>query len=128
MTHTKTQTLGRWGEDRAATYLEEQGYTILFRNVRTSYGEIDLIAQQENSNDDSPELIFIEVKTRASNSLGPPEVSVNDRKQAHMRASALAFLQEHPEYDCPWRIDVVAIKRFPSDVTPEIIHFQNAIH
>ena len=40
------QALGRWGEALAGDYLLEKGYTIIARNVRTPYGEIDLIAQQ----------------------------------------------------------------------------------
>jgi len=41
------QSLGRWGEARAADFLEAQGYQIVERNWRCEYGEIDLIARQD---------------------------------------------------------------------------------
>ena len=128
MNRLSTQSLGRWGEDQAARYLEARGYSVLSKNVRTPYGEIDIIAQQAITPNNPQELVFVEVKTRASSSLGPPEISVNRRKQARLCASAQAFLQEHPEYDCPWRIDVIAIQRLSLELPPDIVHFQDAIH
>ena len=57
------QSLGRLGEDLAAQYLAEQGFAILARNVRTPYGEIDLLAQQGDL------VVFVEVKTRRTRPL-----------------------------------------------------------
>jgi putative endonuclease len=51
------QKIGRWGEEIAAVYLEKKGYDLINRNVRTPYGEIDLIARQRGR------VIFVEVKT-----------------------------------------------------------------
>jgi putative endonuclease len=50
--------LGRLGEQMAAAHLERLGFAIVARNVRTRYGEIDLIAF------DGTALVFAEVKTR----------------------------------------------------------------
>lgn len=72
----RRQLLGRWGEDLAAEYLIERGYTILERNVRTRYGEIDLVAQlaeESISLSDSPVTVFVEVKIRSTRSFGLPE-------------------------------------------------------
>src|ERR1700735_1066162 len=52
------QTLGRLGEELAAAHLERLGFSMLGRNERTRYGEIDLIAF------DARTLVFAEVKTR----------------------------------------------------------------
>jgi putative endonuclease len=117
---TSRQTLGRWGKTHAADYLTANGYTILERNARTPYGEIDLVARQEAVT------VFVEVKARASNSLGPPEISVTPRKQTHLLGSARAYLQAHPEWDGDWRVDVIAIQRF-KDSPPEITHFENIL-
>jgi putative endonuclease len=114
------QTLGRWGENTAAQYLSKKGYKILERNVHTPYGEVDLIASQGD------DLVFVEVKTRASTSLGPPEVSVTPVKQSHMLSAAQAYLQAHPEITSDWRIDVIAILRLP-DQGEQIEHFENII-
>ena len=52
---TRNQRIGKWGEQAAADYLKEHGYEIVAGNVRTPYGEIDLIAKKDDF------FIFIEV-------------------------------------------------------------------
>lgn len=115
------QSLGRSGEDLAAEYLVAQGYTIVEKNFRTPYGEIDLIMHAGNA------IVFVEVKTRASKSLGPPEISITPRKQEHMRSAADYYIQQHPEMDNDWRIDVVTVQVSGSNQPPVIDHFENAI-
>jgi putative endonuclease len=114
------QALGRWGEDQAAAYLAGAGYTLLGRNLRTPYGEIDLLMRQGET------LVFVEVKTRAGTSLGYPEISVNARKQAHLLAAAQAYLQARPELEGDWRVDVIAVQRL-AGMPPQITHFENAV-
>ncbi len=115
------QELGRWGESLAADFLAQKGYTIIALNRRTSHGEIDLIAKQRDT------LIFVEVKTRSTDVYGLPEASVTASKRSHLIASAQAYLQEHPDPNVEWRIDVVVIRKLKSSNQPEIIHFENAI-
>lgn len=119
------QALGKWGEAQAAEYLMRSGYQIIGRNVRTPYGELDLIAQVGSG--EGSELVFVEVKTRASYSLGPPEISVDRRKQAHLIASAEHYLTLLEKLPAIWRIDVIAIQRTGAHIDPEIIHFENAV-
>jgi putative endonuclease len=114
------QSLGRWGEEEAARYLAQHGWEITGRNIRTAYGEIDLVARR------GEELVFLEVKTRASTSLGPPEIAITPIKRRHMFESASAYLEEHPELDLAWRIDVAAVTRSEAG-TVEILYFENAI-
>ncbi len=129
---TPRQKLGKWGETLAADYLVSKGYTILERNARTAYGEIDLVARQEikipSDQNSSPLItVFIEVKTRSTRTFGYPEESITARKQAHMLAAAQAYLQEHPELEGDWRIDVIAIQRYSSKQESAIVHFENAV-
>jgi putative endonuclease len=42
------QKVGRWGEETAVVFLTQRGYAILARNARTPYGEIDIVAKQED--------------------------------------------------------------------------------
>lgn len=112
--------LGRWGEQLAHDYLARKGYRILEKNVRTGYGEIDLVAQRGDA------IIFVEVKTRSSARFGQPESGVNAHKQQHIIRSALAYLQKHPEADGDWQIDVIAIRSYRNR-PPEIVHFENAV-
>jgi putative endonuclease len=112
------QKIGAWGENMAAKHLEERGYTIIARNLRTPHGETDIIVEKDGIT------IFVEVKTRTSSSLGPPEISVTPRKQEHMLAAAEYYAQEH-EID-HWQIDVIAVEGKLGE-QPEITHFENAI-
>ncbi len=112
------QKIGQWGEDAAADYLSEQGCEIIARNVRTPYGEIDLIARRADV------ILFIEVKTRTSASFGLPEVAVSARKQRHMLSAAEHYAAEH-EID-HWQIDVISVEGKPG-MKPVITHFENAI-
>ena len=123
------QALGRWGEQLAADFLVEKGYTILARNVRTTYGEIDLVARQPgDASVRQPEaVVFIEVKTRSSDLYGFPEESINLRKRAHLLAAIEAYLQANPQVTEEWRVDVIAIQLSADNQPPTITHFENAI-
>src|SRR6185436_5920616 len=112
------QRIGKWGEDAVAAYLAERGYEIIVRNARTPYGEIDIVAKQDDIT------IFVEVKSRTSNKMGLPEESVNLRKQTHMLACAEHYAAEN-EID-HWQIDVISIEEKPMS-TLKITHFDNAI-
>jgi putative endonuclease len=112
---------GQWGENLAGDFLSGQDYEILERNYRTEHGEVDLIAQKGKT------IVFVEVKTRSSDSFGFPEEAVTEIKQAHMIAAATNYLAEHPEHDGDWRIDVIAIRKRHAGEIAEIKHFENAI-
>ncbi|MBV6451741.1 MAG: hypothetical protein MHPDNHAH_02488 [Anaerolineales bacterium] len=112
------QRIGKWGEWIAEEYLKQQSYEIVERNVRTPYGEIDIIAKQAEV------IVFIEVKTRTSDKMGLPEESITARKRQHMVAAAEHYAAEH-EID-NWQIDVVAIEGKPGS-KPLITYFENAI-
>ena len=117
---SQRQRMGRWGEDSAACYLEQHGYDVLGRNLRTPGGEIDILACKDGL------LVFVEVKARSSHTFAYPEDSVTPRKQAHMLAAAEFYLQEHPESGESWQFDVIAVERGP-DREPVITHFENVI-
>ena len=119
----KRQQLGRWGETKAAEYLEKQGHKIIDRNAYTQYGEIDIVAQQTIKN--TPYTIFIEVKTRTTTTFGYPEEAITNLKREHILASAMAYLQENPQLSDNWQVDVIAIRRLNTKTEPEIRHFEN---
>lgn len=124
MTQTPKQRIGRWGETVATYFLEQRGYRVLARNVRTGRGEIDLVARQQQDG----VLVFVEVKTRTNNHFGLPEEAVDTRKLEHVFRAAEAYLQERPELDGQeWRIDVIAIQGKPGEKVENvnIEHFEN---
>lgn len=113
--------VGRDGEEIAAAYLIENGYSILTRNLRTPYGEIDLIAQKGSLT------VFVEVKTRTSLAYGLPETSLTKSKLAHFSAAIQHYMQENPGLGGEWRADVLAILAQPSGNDPQIVHFENVL-
>lgn len=114
--------LGRWGEHLAEEFLRQKGLTFIGRNIRTPYGELDLIMQ------DDQELVFVEVKTRSNLEFGMPETGITYKKLTHLLAAVQAYLQIHPELENDWRIDVIAILGKPGDIPPEISWFENAVN
>lgn len=114
--------LGQWGEKVAAKYMDERGYTLLGKNIRTPYGEIDLVFRFGDVT------VFVEVKTRSSQAFGYPEEAITKQKKQHLIESSQAYLQEHPELDGDWRIDVIAIQSLDGKKEICIEHFENAVH
>jgi putative endonuclease len=112
------QRVGKWGEDAVAAYLAERGYEILTRNARTPYGEIDIIAKQDDIT------VFIEVKTLTLSKNFFPEHNVTGRKREHMLNAGHHYATEH-EID-HWQIDVIAVEG-KVGLEPKITHFENAI-
>lgn len=102
MVDLSKQARGAWGEQRAARWYQDAGYTILERNWRTRTGEIDLIARNND------EIVFCEVKARRSNSVGAASEAVNWRKQKRIRTLAAQWLKENNHHG-QVRFDVVAI-------------------
>jgi putative endonuclease len=114
------QVTGKWGESKAADYLQSKGYTILERNVRTAHGEIDIVAVREGL------LVFVEVRTRSSHNFGYPEESVTRRKQAYMLSAAEEYIQDHTQAGEHWQVDVLAVEGAPGRQAV-IEHFENVI-
>lgn len=94
---------GKIGEEIAAGFLIKEGYKVLERNFRCPLGEIDIVAL------DSGTLVFVEVKTRSSNSFGLPEEAVNHRKQHQMAKVAQLYIARKKLFNNPARFDVVAV-------------------
>lgn len=82
--------LGRRGEDAAALYLTERGYQVLARNWRRGRAEVDAVVVSP----DRQTLIFVEVKTRATDLYGYPELAVSARKMELLQEAADAYLEE----------------------------------
>ena len=69
------QGIGLWGEDRAAAFLEERGYTVVARRFRVREGELDLVASGKGY------LCFVEVKLRKDDRMGEAREYVTLSKQ-----------------------------------------------
>ena len=115
LTHDN-QKAGKLGEELAVDALRGMGYAILARRYRTRYGEIDIIAQDQDT------LVFVEVKARRTDRFGTAAESVSGWKQRRIAAMALDYLSWVNRPDAPCRFDVVAIDGFgTSQATVNVI-------
>lgn len=111
--------LGKKGEEAAVDFLKKLGYEIVATNWLEKKFEIDIIAK------DGQELVFVEVKTRATDYFGTPEEAVTPAKQNHLIEGADYYLQQH-EIDLEARFDVIAI--ILNKHTIQIKHFKDAFY
>lgn len=112
---------GQLGEDYAAHYLLERGYTILDRNWRCRSGEIDIIAEYDDV------LVFVEVRARSgSTSFGTPVESVDIRKQRKVRHTAQLYMHGKRLGHRQVRFDVMAVMLDSQRKLKSILHVDNA--
>ncbi len=113
---------GQWGERAAEAYLRRHGFRILYRNFRApGGGEVDLVCR------DKPEdtLVFVEVKTRATEERGRPADAVDYEKQRLVARGAMAWLRLLNFPDIRFRFDIVEVLSGNRD-KPAITHIRNA--
>lgn len=82
---------GRWGEDLGCLYLQRRGYTIVARNVRTRWGEIDCVARHGR------DLYIVEIKTRRHDGAGTALEQIGYHKQQRLIRLAQYYCLRH----CP---------------------------
>lgn len=95
--------LGKIGENIACEYLKYNSYSILERNFRSRYGEIDIICKRGD------QIIFVEVKTRSNTRSGYPYEAANQPKQARILKCGYFYLQTRRQTQVSVRIDVISI-------------------
>lgn len=95
--------LGRFGEDRAAAYLERAGLEIIDRNWRFSrMGELDLVAKDDGV------VVFVEVKTRRGIGAGLASEAVTETKLDRIRRLGAAWVMDHGHF-VDYRFDIVGV-------------------
>lgn len=109
--------LGKLGEDAAAAYLQQAGHVLLARNYRYRRAEIDLVTR------DGKAVVFVEVKTRSSNSYGLPEETISRQKISLVQLAAEEYLYKN-KLECPIRFDVVAVENNNGEL--KITHIKDA--
>lgn len=94
---------GSEGEDAAARAVRARGWKILDRNWRAGHLELDIVCE------DGEELIFLEVKTRAENSLSSPLEALTREKRRRLIRAAQAWLSAHDAWERPCRFDLACV-------------------
>lgn len=108
---------GKMGEQMAARYLTDKGYIILEHNYRRGHLEIDLIAL------DGDELVIVEVKSRAYDTILQPEEAVDHMKRLALIRLANEYVKTHGRKENV-RFDIVTI--VSREGGAEIKHLKNA--
>ena len=113
---TPEHALGRSGEELAYWALREHGYTVIARNLRLRVpeGELDLIAYEGQP----PELVFVEVKTRAREGQFLAEDAVDTAKRLRLIRLARAWRRRR-HYAGAYRFDMVVVYG-PDEARPRI--------
>ena len=113
----KALEFGQTGEQMAARFLTDLGYIILEHNYRRGHLEIDLIAL------DGDELVIVEVKSRAYDSILQPEEAVDHKKRQALIRLANEYVKNHNRRENV-RFDIVSIVSNTNGT--EIRHLKNA--
>lgn len=118
---TRNEETGIWGERVAANWLSGNGYAIIGRRVRPNrHDEIDIVARKGDF------LVFVEVKTRASESFGRPASAVNAAKRRALCRAAAAYLRGAGYPDLYYRLDIVEVIGRIGDPHPVVRHLEDA--
>lgn len=111
---------GLWGEREAERFLASKGFRILSRRYRVSArDELDLVARCGDI------LVFVEVKTRQSESFGRPVAAVDKRKRHVLSRAAVRYLQRL-KMPVTFRFDVVEVVGREGEGAPVVRHIENA--
>ncbi len=110
---------GKDGENKAVEFLLEKGFKILDRNFKIRGGEIDIIAQKDDS------IRFIEVKTRANEDWQPIEDSVTEKKKSFIENSAKEWFFRKKTPETFWQIDFIGIIMGSNSQVKKIVYLED---
>ncbi|MBL4625613.1 MAG: YraN family protein [Flavobacteriales bacterium] len=93
---------GKKGEKLAMELLKEKGCRIIAVNWRYQRFEIDIIAETDN------EIIFVEVKSRATSFFGNPEEFISRGQQKRIIEAAHQYIEQN-NIEKEGRFDVISV-------------------
>jgi len=109
---SKTQTLGKLGEDIACRYLKKLGHEIIEKNHTRKWGEIDIVSKKGSK------LYFVEVKSKSVTELSSktkeqvesmiPEENVHPMKIERFMRTIHTYLAEK-QYEGDFEAIVLAV-------------------
>ena len=114
--------LGKWGEERAADYLQRKGYRIVARNWKSGHRDIDIIAMDGDEYDGT--VVFVEVKTRRNRVFAEPEEAVDWHKRRSLQGAINHYVKYY-RVNHHIRFDIVTVVGTPDDAKPEIDHLKD---
>jgi len=134
---TKNQ-VGAYGEQIAATYLKNKGFSILDTNYLKKWGEIDIVARETVHSESKKQLIrFVEVKTvsyetktaletAVSHETWRPEEQVTEFKLRKLHRVIETWLLEN-NCQSDWQVDIAAVRIVPHETYATVKYISNVI-
>lgn len=110
---------GNLAEEKAHKFLVEKNYVILEKNWRFKKYEVDIIAQHDKT------IVFVEVKSRATDAFGEPEMAVTKKKQKFLVAAADQYIRSN-NIELESRFDIVSILVINNNIT--VKHLEDAFY
>lgn len=108
--------IGRKAEEIAADFLKRKGFTIVARNWRTRWCEIDIVAKANEN------LYFVEVKYRAAITFGSGFEYITSKKLRQMRFAAEFWLAQHPIKSGEYSVAAIELAGNPPQVIDWVPH------
>ncbi len=102
----RSHALGQFAENTAAEYLVSIGWKVIARNVKNSYGELDIIALDTNTQ--PVELVIAEVRCRTLGKIQAPIETIGSRKLRTLLRASQEYIDDL-NWGGFWRIDVIGI-------------------
>jgi len=122
---TEKAKVGKTGEELAVSYLKKKHYSILERNFRRPWGELDIVAKKGDV------LVFIEVKTLVKQAgeyqLQPEDEFTYHKAQKLQKAIVLYFKERRIDLNHEWRADLIAIDLNPDCTLSDLRHIENIL-
>lgn len=116
----KHNEFGKEGEEIAANFLIEKGYTIQYKNYRYQKAEIDIIAQKGDI------LAIVEVRTRSTDHIMPIAATITQKKKQLLVRAADYYVTSRKLDDVEVRFDVITILK--NNKVFEIEHLESAFY
>ncbi len=107
---------GKYGEQLAVALLQKKKYTKVETNVRTPYGEVDILCVKAKV------LVGVEVKYRTTTGFGPPEAAINAAKLERLEQS-MEWIVEQRNWTGEYQLDVIAITK--TSRGEQVVHLEN---
>lgn len=113
-----TTSIGNQSETLACHYIVDKGYTIVQRNYKYRFCEIDIVARNNTT------IVFVEVKYRRRRDFGGAIGAITPNKVKRIQYSAEFWLSQHQEFArLQPRLDVITVV---GDISmPEVTHLEN---
>lgn len=112
--------IGFYCENLATEFLKNNSYTILDRNYKNHFGEIDIICLKDNI------LIIVEVKGRYYYKFGAPLESVTSNKQHSIFKVTKSYILYKKLFNINVRFDVIELYLNTDNSLFKINHIKDA--